>query len=90
VLRLVPFHAKVTQAAFRPQVQPSAAPVAAGDDPQLMPDLRGSSAREAAIAAARRGLVVELKGSGRVVGQAPEPGTEIEAGSSCVLTLERP
>ena len=39
-----------------------------------MPDLRGRSAREAAIAAARRGLIVELQGSGRVVAQTPEPG----------------
>ena len=48
-----------------------------------MPDLRGRSAREAALAAARRGLVVELRGSGRVVEQSPEPGTEIEAGPPC-------
>ena len=52
-----------------------------------MPDLRGRSAREAAIAAARRGLVVELHGSGPVVAQSPEPGAEIEPGNTCVLTL---
>jgi hypothetical protein len=39
--------------------------------------------------AARRGLIVELKGSGRVHSQSPEPGTEIEAGTTCVLTLGR-
>jgi cell division protein FtsI (penicillin-binding protein 3) len=89
VLRLVPYKPKATQVAFRARVQPQAAPAAA-DDPQLMPDLRGTSAREAAIAAARRGLVVELRGSGRVLRQSPEPGTEIEPGSACVLTLERP
>jgi hypothetical protein len=55
-----------------------------------MPDLRGLSAREAALQAAQRGLVVELRGSGRVVGQRPEPGTELEAGTTCVLTLRRP
>jgi beta-lactam-binding protein with PASTA domain len=54
-----------------------------------MPDLRGRSAREAAIAAARRGLVVELHGSGHVLAQTPEPGTEIEPGTTCVLTLGR-
>jgi beta-lactam-binding protein with PASTA domain len=54
-----------------------------------MPDLRGRSAREAAIVAARRGLIVELRGSGQVVGQSPEPGTEIEVGNPCVLTLGR-
>ena len=54
-----------------------------------MPDLRGRSAREAAIAAARRGLVVELHGSGRVVAQSPEAGAVIEPGNTCVLTLGR-
>jgi cell division protein FtsI (penicillin-binding protein 3) len=62
---------------------------AAADEPGLMPDLRGRSAREAAIAAARRGLIVELRGSGRVVSQQPGPGTEIEAGMTCVLSLGR-
>jgi membrane peptidoglycan carboxypeptidase len=78
----------VVPVAFRPQpARPQAlAPV---DEPGLMPDLRGQSAREAAIAAARRGLVVELHGSGRVVAQSPEPGVEIEAGNTCVLTLGR-
>jgi beta-lactam-binding protein with PASTA domain len=54
-----------------------------------MPDLRGDSAREAALAAARLGLIVELKGSGRVMAQTPEPGTEIEPGQSCLLNLSR-
>ena len=54
-----------------------------------MPDLRGRSAREAAIASARRGLIVELHGSGHVTSQIPEPGTEIEAGMTCVFTLGR-
>jgi hypothetical protein len=89
VLRVVPYQPRLTQAAYRPTAAHAAAPLAESSDPQLMPDLRGASAREAAIAAARRGLVVELRGSGRVVAQLPEPGTEIEPGSSCVLTLER-
>jgi beta-lactam-binding protein with PASTA domain len=52
-----------------------------------MPDLRGQSAREAALHAARRGLIVELRGSGRVVEQSPLPGAEIEVGMTGVLTL---
>ncbi|HET7746638.1 MAG TPA: penicillin-binding transpeptidase domain-containing protein, partial [Vicinamibacteria bacterium] len=52
-----------------------------------MPDLRGRSAREAAIAAARRGLIVELSGTGRVVVQAPEPGAVVEPGMTCRLEL---
>jgi cell division protein FtsI (penicillin-binding protein 3) len=65
-------------------------PLAESVDAGLMPDVRGLSAREAALTAARRGLLVELKGSGRVVSQTPEPGTEIEAGTRCVLMLDRP
>jgi hypothetical protein len=82
-------------AGYRPDVlpvayQPLPAPSPAADEePGRMPDLRGRSAREAAIVAARRGLVVELKGSGQVVEQTPEPGTEIEPGLACVLTLRR-
>ena len=68
---------------------PAAAPDAAAADDGRMPDLRGQSAREAAISAARRGLVVELAGSGRVIAQRPEAGTEIEAGMSCRLELAR-
>jgi len=69
---------------------PANAPAASDDDDGRMPDLRGRSAREAAITAARRGLVVELKGSGRVVDQRPEAGAAIEAGMSCRLDLARP
>ncbi|HUG53323.1 MAG TPA: penicillin-binding transpeptidase domain-containing protein [Vicinamibacteria bacterium] len=56
-------------------------------EPNLMPDLRGASAREAATAAAGLGLIVELRGSGRVVLQTPAPGAETEAGMTCVLQL---
>ena len=56
-------------------------------EPGSMPDLRGASAREGATSAARLGLIVELRGSGRVVKQVPEPGTAVEAGMTCVLQL---
>ena len=79
----------VVRAAYRPQAAPRPPAPPAADEPGLMPDLRGQSAREAAIAAARRGLVVELHGSGQVVEQSPEPGAEIEPGNTCVLTLGR-
>jgi hypothetical protein len=78
----------VVQAAYRAQPSRPPAPPAA-EEPGLMPDLRGRSAREAAIAAARRGLVVELHGSGQVVEQSPQAGAEIEPGDTCVLTLGR-
>lgn len=79
----------VVPAAYRPQE--AARPLAPlpADEPGFMPDLRGRSAREAAIAAARRGLVVELHGSGPVMAQSPEPGAVIEPGLTCVLTLGR-
>ena len=79
----------VMPAAYRPRA--SARPLVAppSDEPGLMPDLRGRPAREAAIAAARRGLVVELRGSGQVIAQSPEPGSEIEPGLTCLLTLGR-
>ena len=80
--------AGVVRAAYRPEPVPTPLPERS-DEPGIMPDLRGRSAREAAIAAARRGLIVELRGSGRVVAQTLEPGTEIEAGNTCVLTLAR-
>ncbi|HVO11658.1 MAG TPA: penicillin-binding transpeptidase domain-containing protein [Vicinamibacteria bacterium] len=73
--------------AYRPPPQRAPEVPSDSQEPRLMPDLRGRSAREAAIAAARRGLVVELHGSGQVVEQAPGPGAEIESGSTCVLTL---
>jgi cell division protein FtsI (penicillin-binding protein 3) len=78
----------LTPASYRPEPRAGAAP--AEVEPGLMPDLRGQSAREAALAAARRGLIVELHGSGHVVSQTPEPGSEIEAGTTGVLTLDRP
>lgn len=92
-------------AAYRPQVaapaawrgepasvEPVTQPVASTSDrtDRAMPDLRGRSAREAAIEAARRGLIVELRGSGQVFSQRPEPGTEVVPGTTCVFTLRRP
>ena len=89
VLRMVPYRPEnVTRVAYQPQAPPAAAARDSGD-PTLMPDLLGQSAREAAISAARRGLIVELRGSGQVVAQSPEAGKEIEAGMTCVLRLSR-
>src|SRR5262249_59524165 len=53
-------------AAYHPAPPPVPSPPA--DEPSVMPDLRGRSAREAAIAAPAPGLIVELRGPGRLVG----------------------
>jgi cell division protein FtsI (penicillin-binding protein 3) len=90
VLRATAYRASpATPASYEPSA--AAAGAAGGEeaDPRVMPDLRGRPAREAAIAAARRGLAVTLKGSGRVAAQAPEPGTRLEPGMVCLLTLSR-
>ncbi|HEY3122114.1 MAG TPA: penicillin-binding transpeptidase domain-containing protein, partial [Vicinamibacteria bacterium] len=73
----------LTPAAYHPASDPGA-----DADIGRMPDLLGRPAREAAITAARRGLIVELKGTGRVSAQAPPAGAAVEAGMSCVLTLD--
>jgi cell division protein FtsI (penicillin-binding protein 3) len=52
-----------------------------------VPSMIGLSAREAAVLAARYGLMVELQGSGRVVAQVPEAGHELEPGLTCQLSL---
>jgi len=86
VLRAIalPEQGRVRPAPYSPSVAPLEP---SQDEPLRMPDLRGRPAREAAIEAARRGLIVELKGSGAVVAQSPDPGAEIEAGVTCLLTL---
>jgi cell division protein FtsI (penicillin-binding protein 3) len=65
-------------------VSDSAAPRGAG-----FPDLRGMSAREAARALARLGLVARMHGAGVVVDQRPEPGALIDGRAACELWLQR-
>jgi cell division protein FtsI (penicillin-binding protein 3) len=74
-------------ASYQPAPASSLGGGASPGESGLMPDLRGASAREGATTAARLGLIVELRGSGRVMKQAPEAGAEIEAGMTCVLQL---
>jgi cell division protein FtsI (penicillin-binding protein 3) len=84
---------------LRPRVDPgplvttastaAPAPVHAVGRGNAMPSLTGLSAREAAALAVRHGLMVDLDGSGRVVGQRPPPSHPIEPGQTCHLVLER-
>jgi cell division protein FtsI (penicillin-binding protein 3) len=79
---------ELREASYRPEAVVPVPPPAVGlGEPSLMPDLRGLAARDAALTAARLGLIVRLKGTGRVSYQIPEPGTEVEAGASCSLVL---
>jgi cell division protein FtsI (penicillin-binding protein 3) len=55
----------------------------------VMPDLRGMSAREAARVLVQAGLVPHLVGEGYVQEQDIEPGTAVDDGVTCVLTLDR-
>jgi cell division protein FtsI (penicillin-binding protein 3) len=55
----------------------------------LMPDLRGLSAREALHIAAQLGLTTKARGSGIVYEQQPAPGTVVERGVTCQITLRR-
>jgi len=88
VLRATGLRAEnVHLAAYQPVPASAAAGGASPGESGAMPDLRGTSAREGATSAARLGLIVELRGSGRVVKQTPEAGTAIEAGMTCVLQL---
>jgi cell division protein FtsI/penicillin-binding protein 2 len=65
------------------------APLPAPAAPGAMPDLRGLSARDAVVAAARAGLTAILAGDGQVVDQDIEPGTAIVPGGVCRLRLSR-
>ena len=69
------------------RLSPARAIEAKDDDPRLMPDLFGLSLREAALIAARRGLSVEIHGTGAVAKQSPLPGTPLEPGMVCNLEL---
>ncbi len=93
VLRVPPLtpgvlRASLTGAAAAGAGEPLPAPPPPGE-PALMPDLQGRSARDAALIAARFGLMLELHGSGQVRAQSPAAGTELESGATCVLRLAR-
>jgi cell division protein FtsI (penicillin-binding protein 3) len=55
----------------------------------VMPDLRNTSAREAARLLAELGVAARLVGDGRVIDQQIAPGMPLERGVACVLYLGR-
>ena len=64
----------------------SAAPADAGQG-RVMPDLAGTTLRQALAALATLGLEVRLAGQGRVAAQTPAPGTPLTPGVVARLTL---
>jgi membrane peptidoglycan carboxypeptidase len=72
-----------------PESGPTVITVAAVDDSQSMPDLRGLSAREALRRLAARRIAARIQGAGLVVAQSPGPGAPLDLGASCTLTLDR-
>ena len=68
-------------------IAPVAGPLAEG---QLrLPELRGLSGREAMRVLARLGIGVRISGDGLVVDQFPLPGTPVDPGAWCRLSLSR-
>jgi beta-lactam-binding protein with PASTA domain len=58
-------------------------------DPNVVPDLRGMSGRDALRALAQVGLTARLQGIGVVVDQQPPAGSPLERGANCLLILTR-
>jgi hypothetical protein len=57
----------------------------------LMPDLRGRSVRDVARACAQLGMPLEARGEGgRVTGQTPQPGTELQRGQTIYVDFGKP
>jgi cell division protein FtsI/penicillin-binding protein 2 len=54
-------------------------------DREIMPDLTGSTVREAVKILSSYSISVKLQGSGRVIKQAPLPGTKLAGGETCFL-----
>jgi cell division protein FtsI (penicillin-binding protein 3) len=68
---------------------PSTAPMVESDEPGTVPDVRGLSAREAMRKLTKFGLSARMDGDGFVTAQDPQPGTPVDEGSVCRLTLAR-
>jgi cell division protein FtsI (penicillin-binding protein 3) len=82
---MVPQPVSATRTIQSSVVEP-AEPELAGD---VMPDLRGLSAREAVRTLTKLGMVARLTGDGFVIDQAPAAGTALGVVDSCTLKLGR-
>jgi cell division protein FtsI (penicillin-binding protein 3) len=70
-------------------VDPSAAPAESVVDDDLMPDLRGLSAREALRALTKLGMTARMSGDGFVLEQSPAAGSALGAADACIIKLGR-
>ncbi len=83
--------------AFMPRLRERAAQngsevvYAAADEAALvMPDLAGSSVRDAWNICARLGLQLEARGEGRALKQSPAPGAHVQSGQTVAIEFMRP
>ena len=76
----------------RPGSQPliNGIKVGKGAETIVMPDLTGLSMRNALSRMEGRGLIIKVSGYGKVVEQAPRPGTVVERGDICFLKFRSP
>jgi len=98
-LQVVPKGAKVVKNELdsaprkdRPGSQPliNGIKVGKGAETIVMPDLTGLSMRNALSRMEGRGLIIKVSGNGKVVEQAPRPGTVVERGDICFLKFRSP
>jgi beta-lactam-binding protein with PASTA domain len=69
--------------------EPDAVLAAVDSDANVMPDLRGMSAREAVRALTKLGMTPRMTGDGFVVEQSPSAGEGLGSVEACVLKLGR-
>jgi membrane peptidoglycan carboxypeptidase len=60
-----------------------------GQGPISVPDVRGVGLRQAVYRLTTAGLRVEISGSGRVIGQVPEPGEMASQGTVCRVVCKK-
>jgi cell division protein FtsI (penicillin-binding protein 3) len=78
------------EASIDPRPQPTFVTVPVGTTGgAVMPDLRGTGARDALRTLAQLGLTARIEGRGVVVGQLPEPGSPLDGAVTCTLVLDR-
>jgi hypothetical protein len=70
-------------------VDPNAPAAESTADEDVMPDLRGLSAREALRALTKLGMTARMSGDGFVLEQFPAAGSPLGASDVCVMKLGR-